>query len=463
MGNGTTTVDIERSAPEDVKLADPHGALALLDRASEPAILRGHRRRAWERYREIPMPTRKSEEWRYTDISELGLERFTPAMAAPSSDGASDGSSGLDELEAVPESVRDVLARSRERGAVLVDVDGRTVYQRIDEELVERGVIFARLSEVAESRPDLLERYLFSSEIPSMEEKLWTAHIALLSDGYLLYVPDGVEIETPVHAFHCLTKTGMVTSSHSLVVVEAGAQATLIDEFVSEDLDETSISLAGTELFGGNDATLGYIALQRFGRGVRHFGLQHVTTKRDSRLTGINVNLGADLARADVTSHLEGAGSESEMLALWFGDRNQHFDHHTRQHHAAPSAHSDLLYKGALTDAAESVFRGLIRVEPDAQLTDAYQTNRNLLLSDKASARTLPNLEIEADDVRCSHGATVGQVEARQLFYLMSRGLTRGQAERLLVFGFFDEVLGRIPVEGVRSRIREAIERKIGL
>ena len=462
MGNGTT-VEIDRTVPDEVKLAEPGGAFASLERLDEPAILRAHRRRAWERYQALPMPTRRSEEWRYTDISKLGLESFTPSLPEAGSEGLALAVAAVDELEAVPESVRDVLARSRERGAVLVDVDGGTVYHRVDEELVERGVIFARLSQVAETRPDLLEKYLFSSEIPSMEEKLWAAHVALLSDGYLLYVPSGVRIETPVHAFHCLTRTGIVTSTHTLVVVETGAQATLIDEFVSEDVAETSISLAGAELFGGSDATLGYIALQRFGRGVQHFGLQHVTTQRDSRLTGINVNLGADLARADVTSHLEGSGSESEMLALWFGDRDQHFDHHTCQHHAARSAHSDLLYKGALTDSAESVFRGLIRVEPDAQLTDAYQTNRNLLLSDEASARTLPNLEIEADDVRCSHGATVGQVEARQLFYLMSRGLTREQAERLLVFGFFDEVIGRIPVEGVRARVREAIERKIGL
>jgi Fe-S cluster assembly protein SufD len=176
---------------------------------------------------------------------------------------------------------------------------------------------------------------------------------------------------------------------------------------------------------------------------------------------GFNVTLGADLARADVTSHLEGPGARAEMLALWFGDRDQHFDHHTLQHHEAPSAYSDLLYKGALTARSNSVFRGLIKVAEGSQLTDAYQTNRNLLLSPDASAVTLPNLEIGADDVRCSHGATVGQVDEVMLFYLMSRGPSREQAERLLVFGFFDEVLERVPGDGVRSRIRDAIERKI--
>jgi Fe-S cluster assembly protein SufD len=206
-----------------------------------------------------------------------------------------------------------------------------------------------------------------------------------------------------------------------------------------------------------------YLALQRYGTGVRHFSMQHSNTGRNSSLDGLNVTIGGDLSRCDVTSHLLGPGAESEMLALWFGDGTQHFDHHTLQNHAAPHARSDLLYKGALTGSARSVFRGLIRVAEGAQLTDAYQTNRNLLLSEDAHATALPNLEIAADDVRCSHGATVGQVDESQLFYLRSRGLERRQAERLLVFGFFHEVLGRIPMDGVRERIEEAIERKIGL
>lgn len=457
-------MNIDATTGGAVRPAAPESALAAITGLNEPETLRYARQQAWERFQELPMPTRKSEEWRYTDLSSLHLEEYEPAIPGLNGDrpeGLEPG--GLDELEGVPEPVREVLARSGERSAVWVQVDGVTVYHRLDDDLAERGVVFAPISEVARERPELLEKYLFTSPIPEMEEKLWAAHVALLSDGYVLHVPRGVRLPTPVHTFRCISEPGLLVSSHSLVAVEEGGEATCIDEFMSPDLAEPSISLAGAELFGGDEATLNYISLQRFGTGVKHFGLQHVTSRRNSRLAGVNISLGGDLSRADVTSHLEGSGSESEMLALWFGDRTQHFDHHTMQHHAAPSARSDLLYKGALTDSAQSVFRGLIRVEPNAQLTDAYQTNRNLVLSDKASARALPNLEIEADDVRCSHGATVGQVDSRQLFYLMSRGLSRQQAERLLVFGFFDEVLGRIPVEGVRDRIREAIEAKIGL
>lgn len=455
---------IDATAGGAVRLDDPESALAAINGLNEPETLRQARQLAFERFRALPMPTRKSEEWRYTEISDLRLEDYEPAI--PGLDGdrpASRAPGGLDDLEAVPEPVREVLARSRERCGIWVQVDGVTVYHRLDDDVAERGVVFSSIATVARERPELLEKYLFKSPIPAMEEKLWAAHVALLSEGFLLHVPRGVRLPAPVHTFRCITKPGTLVSSHSLIAVEKGGEATCIDEFMSPDLPEPSINLAGAELFGGQEATLHYIALQRFGTGVKHFGLQHVTTQQDSRLACVNISLGGDLSRADVTSHLEGSGSESQMLALWFGDRTQHFDHHTLQHHAAPSAHSDLLYKGALTDSAQSVFRGLIRVEPDGQLTDAYQTNRNLILSDKASARALPNLEIEADNVRCSHGATVGQVEAGQLFYLMSRGLSRRQAERLLVFGFFDEVLGRVPVEGVRERIREAIEAKIGL
>jgi Fe-S cluster assembly protein SufD len=343
VGNGVTSVKIDATAGGAVRLAGPERALAAINGLNEPETLRQARRLAWERFRELPMPTRKSEEWRYTDISSLRLEDYEPAIPGLNGE-RPDGPehAGLDDLEAVPEPVREVLARSQERSGVWVQVDGVTVYHRLDDDLAERGVVFASISTVARERPDLLEKYLFTSPIPEMEEKLWAAHVALLSEGFVLHVPRGVRLPTPIHTFRCITKPGILVSTHSLVAVEEGGAATCIDEFMSPDLPEPSINLAGAELFGGPEATLHYIAIQRFGTGVKHFGLQHVTSERDSRLAGVNISLGGDLSRADVTSHLEGSGSESQMLALWFGDRTQHFDHHTLQHHAARSAHSDL-------------------------------------------------------------------------------------------------------------------------
>ena len=420
----------------------------------EPSLLSRLRRDGWKTYVETPMPSRKSEEWRYTDLSEFDPETFTPVTCE---------GERVKSIADLPAPVRSALASDRERAGILARHNGCVEHLHLDETLQAKGVVYAPLLDVAEEQPELLEKYLFESDVAPMEKKLWGLHVALLSGGYVLYVPAGVQVERPIHTFRYLDEAGGLLSTHSLIIAEAGARVMCIDEYVSPDLEAASLSLNGVEIFGAEGATVSYLALQQFGRGVQHFSMQHSNTGRDSTLNGFNVTLGGDLSRADVTSHLEGQGARSEMLALWFGDRNQHFDHHTLQHHEAPSAHSDLLYKGALTGQADSVFRGLIRVADGAQLTDAYQTNRNLLLSEDASAVTLPNLEIGADDVKCSHGATVGQVDETMLFYLMSRGLSRKQAERLLVFGFFDEVLERVPAEGVRSRIRESIEDKIGI
>lgn len=425
-----------------------------LDRAGESETLAQGRRRAWDAYEGMPMPTRKTEEWRYTDISGIKPGSFTPLVAdTPRSDS----------VESLPPAVQEILAADSERDAELVEVNGTVVHRVLSDELVANGVRFAPIAEIAVTDPEILAEYLYASSVADMEAKLWSLHVALLTGGYVLHIPADVDVSRPIHTVRYLDRAGALISSHSLIVAGPGARVAVIDEYVSPDLDDTSLSLNGVEIYGAENAAVSYLSLQRYGRGIKHFSMQHSNTRRDASLSGFNVTLGADLSRADVTSHLEGPGASAEMLALWFGARDQHFDHHTLQHHEAPSAHSDLLYKGALTEKSRSVFRGLIRVSPGAQLTDAYQTNRNLLLSPDASATALPNLEIEADDVRCSHGATVGQVDETQLFYLMSRGLSREQAERLLVFGFFDEVLVRVPMEGVRDRIRKAIERKVGL
>jgi Fe-S cluster assembly protein SufD len=430
---------------------------AAMERLGGAESLHDLRRAAWEEYLSLPMPTKKTEEWRYTDLTKLAPETFDPLVDA----------SGR-EVEPVPAddlppAVREILEGEGVRSGTMIELDARLARLDLEARAAEAGVVFAPIARIADDRPELLERFLFTSDIAPMEKKLWALHTAALSGGYVLYVPKNVKVENPVHVLRWLSKAGSLLATHSLIVVERGAQVTVIDEFLSGDLDGEALSLNGVEVFGGEGALVNYLGLQRYGRGVKHFSMQHANTPRDCTLNSFNVTLGGDLSRQDITSHLLGPGSDSEMLALWFGDGEQHFDYHTLQHHAAPSARSDLLFKGALSDSAESVFRGLIRVDEGAQLTDAYQTNRNLLLSEESQATTLPSLEIAADDVKCSHGATVGQVDEHQLFYLTSRGLTREQAERLLVFGFFGEVLARMPVASVRDRMTDAIERKIDI
>ncbi len=210
-------------------------------------------------------------------------------------------------------------------------------------------------------------------------------------------------------------------------------------------------------------AGLRCIHLQEWGAGVHNFSTQRVLLGRDATINWLVVTLGGSLSRADVQAFLNGPGATAEMLGIFFADGHQHFDHHTMQVHNAPSAGSDLLFKGTLNDTARSVFSGLIQVAPGAQKTDSYQLNRNLLLSDKARADSIPNLEIQANDVRCTHGASVGPVDPEQLFYLMAHGLSRAEATRLIVEGFFEPVVARIPLEGVRQRLWASIERKMRL
>ena len=223
-----------------------------------------------------------------------------------------------------------------------------------------------------------------------------------------------------------------------------------------------SLVSAAVEVIAEDGAQVQFVGVQRLGKGPFYQSAQRTLANRDSTLDTLNVSLGASVTRVDLNAQLLGAGANSDMLGLYFGDTDQHFDHNTSQDHVAPNTFSDLLYKGALDHASRSVFRGIIRVHPDAQRTDAYQTNRNLLLSEEARADSLPNLEIEADDVKCSHGATVGQLDKETLFYLLSRGMTRIQAERLVVMGFLGEVLSKLPLGGVVEKVTREIEHKLG-
>lgn len=244
-------------------------------------------------------------------------------------------------------------------------------------------------------------------------------------------------------------------------MAERESQVSLVDEVLSDDFERQTLYSSAVELLAMDAAQVQYVSLQRMGRGAFHLTQQRTLAHRDSTLDTLNVNLGATTARVDLNAQLLGPGANSDMLGLYFADGDQHFDMSTSQDHVAPNARSDLLYKGALDGKGRSVFRGVIKVHEQAQGTDAYQTNRNLLLSDDSRADSLPNLEIEADDVRCSHGATVGQLDAEGLFYIMSRGLPRERAERLVVLGFLGEVMSRLPLGGVVDKVTRAIEGKL--
>jgi Fe-S cluster assembly protein SufD len=409
------------------------------------AWLQELRREAWEEYESIPLPTTQLEQWRYTDPAKLRWHEV--ALAS------------LVEDTAVPAAAASWL-KGRDASGRVLQVGTRLVGIELNEELQAQGVLLDDLAHAAHAYDGLVRQHL-GRAITRGTGKFAALNGAYWSAGVFLYVPRGVRIEQPIRVLRHIAEGGVAYFPRTLIVLEEGSHVSVVEEFASPDLAAPAFSCGATEVIAGPAANIQYVALQRWGRNVHHLATQRTIAGRDADVDSLVVNLGGSVARVDLAASLDGPGARSDMLGLYFGRGDQHFDHNTRQEHRVPHASSDLLYKGALTDSSRAVFRGLIKVYPKAQRTDAYQTNRNLILSGRAEAVSLPNLEIEADDVRCSHAATVGQLDAEELFYIMSRGISRADAERLVVFGFLGEVLDRLPLPEVVDELRRAIEERI--
>ncbi len=423
--------------------------------AGEPEWMRERRMHAWDLYERTPMPTTRLEEWRYTDLSEkLDLDSMVLAQAEEIAD----------DPAAWPAAVRSAMDEDWEAAAHVVMVDGAVVHVDLDAELAAKGMVVSSLSDAMRDADawEEIKEYLATQAVTAERGKFAALNAALFSDGIFVHVPRGVRVELPVRITRAVTQSGAASFSRVLVLGEPTAQVTVVDEVVSDDFASQTLVSHVAEVIARDGAQVTYLNLQRLGRGAFSQSQQRTLAHRDSTANTLNVTLGATTSRTDLNAQMIGPGSRSEMLGLYFGDRDQHFDHNTSQDHVSPNAFSDLLYKGALDHDSRAVFRGIIRVHPKAQQTDAYQTNRNLLLSERAKADSLPNLEIEADDVKCSHGATVGQLDDESLFYLMSRGIPRERAERLVVLGFLGEVMSRLQLGGVIEKVTREIERKLG-
>jgi Fe-S cluster assembly protein SufD len=427
---------------------------AAVERISlgEPEWLRDRRMHAWDVYERTPMPTTRLEEWRYTDLRrklDLDALRLSEAETAP------------DDPDAWPRRLRETMDDDREASGHIVIIDGHVVHADLEDSLAEQGVVLMSLHEAVERHPELVREHLATQAVPAEEGKFAALNAALWSDGIFLYVPSGVQLDLPVRITRWLGEDGAAYFSRVLIVAEKNSQVSYVDEVVSDDFDTQTFTSTAVEVMAREGSMVQYVAVQRLGRKAFYQSVQRTLAGRDATLDTLNVGLGGSVTRVDLNARLLGAGASSDMLGLYFGDRDQHFDFNTSQDHVEPNTSSDLLYKGALDGDSRAVFRGIIRVLPGAQRTDAYQTNRNLLLSDGARADSLPNLEIEADDVKCSHGATVGQLDSEAKFYLMSRGLDAVQAERLVVLGFLGEVLARLPLGGVVEKVTRVIEEKL--
>ena len=422
---------------------DERALEALPDTA---ASIAAQRRQALELFDRMPVPSQETEEWRYTDLSAFELDFSPHADGGGPEDVNRHGiltSAGVAGERAGLQIQRNATVISTQRSAVLTD----------------RDVWFGDLDEAAATRPDLVEPFLHRI-VPADRTKFTALHAAFRTGGTFLHIPRDTAIQLPIQTLTYLDADGAAVFPHTVVVVEAGSEVTFIDRYASPDL-QRAFSNAITEISVGDGAHVRYVSIQEWGSGVTHLGIQRATVGRDATLRTLNIGFGASLARAEAETLLVEPGGFSEMLGVFFADEDQHFDHRSIQDHVAPNCTSDLLYKGALRDHSRAVYSGWVHVRPDAQKTNAMQTSRNIVLSEHAKADAIPNLEIEANDVRCGHAASVGPVDEDAIFYLTSRGIPRAEAERLIVAGFFQEVLDRVKIDEVREGAEQAIQAEL--
>ena len=419
---------------------------ALSDANNEPQWLRTVRLAAWDVYEQLPMP-QWEEEWRRTDYRSI---RWKEADVVISANGVSE--------EIVPAKNREPLMGDKQ-GGLIVFVDGKVAHHEVADELTQLGVIFTDLNTAVQNHSELVQANLGKAVQPKMG-KFAALHSALWQNGVFVYVPRNKVAELPLHVVIYNTKQG-ASLLHNLIVVEENAQATVQVEYASAEAEKHSAYFGGTELIVGDAANLRYVSLQEWNRETYDFSHQRAVVGRDANLDWIIGNMGSRLTKAFIEVDVVGKGANARVSGFFFADKNQFFDLDTQQNHNAPVTNTDLLFKGAAKDNARTLWQGMIKSLPKMQKIDGYQVCRNLVLSDNARMDGIPGLEIEADDVACSHAATFGTLEEQPIFYLMSRGIELPQAQLMLISGFFDELLQRIPFEKVHTRLMEEIEAKI--
>jgi Fe-S cluster assembly protein SufD len=410
-----------------------------------PEWLMRRRDAAAQRLAELSWPTTAEEIWRYSAIDRFDPDRYSPIPAdeigTPGVEDAPGG--GL------------LAAEAGDRSGLVVVRNGRVVHHELDPSLESKGVHVCGLAtcDAGEAEPWL---GVCSDASP---DAFTVLHDAFLAGGAFVHVPAGVVVEKPIVVLHWSQGEGRASFPHTLVVAEDGAQVAVVDRFSSAG--GAHLVDAVVEIVLGDGANVRYLSVQEHGPKTWQVALQRAHLGRDAALRSSAVALGGDYARLRNEARLDGRGAESDLLAVYFGDGTQMHDFRTLQDHAAPHTLSNLLFKGAVEDTAHSVYSGMVRLRPEAQRSEAYQTNRNLVLSEGAGAESIPNLEIEANDVRCSHASTVGPVDDDQRYYLATRGIPPEEADRLIVMGFFEDVIAKLPVRSLVEPLREAVTRKL--
>lgn len=413
-------------------------------------FIRDYRQSAWEAYTRLPMPTTQDEAWRRTDLRPMNAGQFHLVVQ---------GNGDQEQLPATPVELLKPLAGEAYAGQIVLSPQHAQV--ELDPQLADQGLIFCDLATAEKQHSGLLGTVM--GQVVRVDEGKFAALAAAFANqGIFIYVPRDMQVELPLHSILWGPGINLAYFSHILVRLEEGASLTYVHESASQTEAGGQALHAGlVEISLGPASNLHFVELQSWGEHVWNFSHERARVGRDAELDWVFGAIGSHLTKNFSDLELVERGAMGRMSGFYFADGVQHLDHDTQQNHLAPHTTSDLLFKGALTEHSRSVWQGMIYVAPGAQKADGYQANRNLVLSPQARADSIPGLEILTDDVRCTHGATVGKIDADQVFYLRSRGIPTKEAERLIVEGFFDPIMQRIPFEGVRSRFQLAIEDKM--
>jgi len=421
-------------------------AFTEADIPAASGLVASYRARAWDAFKRQTLPDTTLDAWRRTDIHTLPVESFKL-------------SSKYSNLPSVPNDLLNPLVADQHGGQIVLFPGGSTI--ELDVALAKQGVVFTDFKTAQDKCPDIIAKIL--GQTVNVEEGKFAALAGAFSpNGILLYVPKNVKVEQPFHSILWGPGMNLAHISHLLIFFDEGASATYVHESASPTESSDALHAGIVEIKVMQGASLKFVELQSWGKHVWNFSHERIRVERDGNLEWIFGAIGSKLTKNFSDLDLAGEGATGRMSGFYFTDGTQHLDHDTQQNHLAPHTTSDLLFKGALKGKSRSVWQGMIYVAKGAEKTDGYQANRNIVLEEGARADSIPGLEILADDVRCTHGATVGKLEEEPIFYLKSRGIPQKDAERVVVEGFFDPIMQRIPFEGVRERFHRAILEKMG-
>ena len=419
---------------------------AFLEARDEPGWIADARRRAYDNYQDrLAMPL-DPEEWKRVETRTFRADQF-----------------GVRPSAASEAKFATLMSDRAQFAGAISHINGSATQVKLDQKLERQGVLFGDLNTLLREHRELIEPHFLKRAVRPERDRFTAWHSAFWTGGTVLYVPRNVTIDEPLYSLIGLSETGAADFGHTLIVLEDGASATLLEETSSASPDIAGLHVGAVELILGKEARLRYVQLQNWNDKTWHFAHQAGRVESNGMLQWTVGGLGAKLAHIHQDVHLDGRGAEAEVNGVTFATNRQILSYYTQQWHNAPNTRSDLLYKDVIRDRARVVWRGMIKVAPEAQKTDGYQRNDALLLSDACRVDAIPGLEIEADDVRCTHGATAGRVDREQVFYCMARGLSEFEAMHMIVQGFLQIVSDRIPVELVRETLNQAVERKLGI